>query len=482
MINEDKEKAKGRSSFLHRGCLCFVLILIIAITTGVVLSSKTTSSKSAVVASTNTLDEGSDGSSPISTDKPSPMPTLEPRNNTFCNEAHELVVGQRISGSLDDSIGALVIFCEYGTLLSTALCDTPARWFVYRGEGFPVFAKTDAFVDIHVYLDCDSSCHDEAIYPNWETESIVTWEAETGTDYLIVISGPDGMDQESNKEFTLTFETNDSLERAYGPLKPGRDTIVGGSTVGTKVATVVPACGSASAPTGPGVWYTVTGNGRIITVSTCGSPTALDTQISVFSAENECIDGNDDFCSSKSQVAWSSTEDEIYFVLVHGKDGAEGTFILQVMTEGESLADADLCANAISVEVGFTGPVDLSRATADPDLLNCTRASWIVGPTIVGNFYTFLGTGEHVRIFLDYPIVVYAMVSPPRPVLLTGSSCNALECVSSCNDDDIESYTCQVPTVVGQKYYVYVFYIEEGYIESDYDLNGGFNLTIQVGA
>jgi hypothetical protein len=206
--------------------------------------------------------------------------------------------------------------------------------------------------------------------------------------------------------------------------------------------------------------------------------TALDTQLSVFSAEIVCVDGNDDFCSGKSQVAWSSKQDEIYFILVHGKDGAEGTFILQVTTEGESLADADFCANAKSVEIGTTGPVDLSHATADPDMLNCSKAFWVIGTTVVGNFYTFVGPGDLVSISMAATSEFTPLLATINPVLLTGASCGTLECISAC-----EGSSCQVYTIPGQHYYVYVYYIEEVLQESERNwLNGGVNLTIRQGA
>lgn len=488
------DETKGQQEMIQRGksfvlpaCLCFVLPLIIAITTGVVVASKT-SAESAPLARNVSSELADESSTPTfsftnaPSYQPSLTPTIQPPNNTYCEEAHQLVVGQNISGSLEDSIGTTVVFCDYSPIASSATFGTPGRWYAYRGEGFPVFAKTDPWVDIHVYFGCQGGCHYEAIYP--DEHGIVLWQADMGTDYVILISGPDYTDEDNNPYFTLTFETNDSLETAYGPLTPGRDSVVAGSTIGTKVASNVPACGTASSPTGPGVWYKVTGNGRIITASTYGSPTALDTQISVFSAESSCIDGNDDFCSSKSQVAWASSEDEIYFILVHGKNGTEGSFFLQLATEGATIADADFCANAQSVEVGSTVSVDLSHATADLDLLNCTGADWVVGPTIVGNFYTFTGTGEQVLFSLHYPTTV-SYFSPPMASLLTGSSCNALECaVAPCEVDNLtfSPTVCTVGTVLGQTYHIYVYYIEEAYFENldAFELNGGMNLSIQA--
>jgi hypothetical protein len=76
--------------------------------------------------------------------------------------------------------------------------------------------------------------------------------------------------------------------------------------------------------TQPGVWYTVPGNGQIMTASLCA--TAWDSKISVFSGPNcstlSCVGGNDDWgpaCSSSSaSFSWTSTVGTNYYILVHG--------------------------------------------------------------------------------------------------------------------------------------------------------------------
>jgi hypothetical protein len=179
----------------------------------------------------------------------------------------------------------------------------------------------------------------------------------------------------------------------------------------------------------------------------------LDTQISVLSRGFICEDGNDDYCSTKSQVAWSSTVDELYYVLVHGKSGAEGTFMLQLTTEGDSFAAADFCANAEPIEVGANTTVDLSKATADPDLSDCSATTFPGDTTNIGNFYRFTGTGQSVRIMLESSVMT-DLCGVALHSVLTGSSCSSLECLdSACN------YDCEVSTILGQDYYVYVFYL-----------------------
>ena len=76
--------------------------------------------------------------------------------------------------------------------------------------------------------------------------------------------------------------------------------------------------------TQPGVWYTVPGNGQIMTANLCA--TAWDSKISVFSGPNcstlSCVGGNDDWgpaCSSSSaSFSWTSAVGTNYYILVHG--------------------------------------------------------------------------------------------------------------------------------------------------------------------
>jgi hypothetical protein len=286
----------------------------------------------------------------------------------------------------------------------------------------------------------------------------VQWEAESNKVYFILVSEA----STATKNFTLTLATHDSLEGALGPIVPASNTIVTGSIIGADTPLDVPACGSASAPCSvAGVWYLVVGNGQTITASTCGSSVSLDTQISVFLPGNLCVDGNDNFYSTKSQVAWSSVSDQIYFVLVHGKNSSEGSFALQFATQEAAFADADFCANAQPLDVGSLSIVNLSRATGDPDI-GCFVSDFLGGNTNIGNFYKFTGTGQPVRIWIDptagwdLSCVDFNICGGNVLSVLTGSSCGLLECVERrCNVD------CVVTTKLGQDYYVYAFYIQE---------------------
>ncbi len=79
-----------------------------------------------------------------------------------------------------------------------------------------------------------------------------------------------------------------------------------------------------------GVWYTITGNGGSITVSTCAGAT-FDTKISVYSgscAAPTCVGGNDDSCGTSSEFTFASVNGQTYYIMVHGFAGSSGDFIL----------------------------------------------------------------------------------------------------------------------------------------------------------
>ncbi|MFO0837366.1 MAG: choice-of-anchor X domain-containing protein [Phycisphaerae bacterium] len=91
-----------------------------------------------------------------------------------------------------------------------------------------------------------------------------------------------------------------------------------------------------------GVWYTVTGNGNTMRVSTCDAGTDFDTQIVVFSGvcgSLSCVAGNDDafggctLSGTRSVVDFSSTLGTTYYVLVLPwfTTATTGNFVLNVV-------------------------------------------------------------------------------------------------------------------------------------------------------
>jgi hypothetical protein len=134
---------------------------------------------------------------------------------------------------------------------------------------------------------------------------------------------------------TNSIVDNDSCDNAFGPINRA-EFIPGSTSSGATVDIEGPSCGSAAAPTAPGLWYSITGDGGRITLSTCSTTTDadFDSQISVFTGSCDqltCVDGNDNACGSQSLVEFQSIENQTYHVLVHGYGDSFGTFSLQII-------------------------------------------------------------------------------------------------------------------------------------------------------
>eukprot|EP00525_Craspedostauros_australis_P012834 CAMPEP_0198126608 /NCGR_PEP_ID=MMETSP1442-20131203/45235_1 /TAXON_ID= /ORGANISM="Craspedostauros australis, Strain CCMP3328" /LENGTH=312 /DNA_ID=CAMNT_0043786419 /DNA_START=1 /DNA_END=939 /DNA_ORIENTATION=- len=179
---------------------------------------------------------------------------------------------------------------------------------------------------------------------------------------------------------------------------------------------LAPSCGSATAQTTGGAWYSVIGNGELIEVATCGLAD-WDTQISVFELETyvgadltpadaaadteydrwrrgeisfeallssrtnhmQCVVGDDDSCGAQqSRTVWSSKEGHIYYVLVHGKPGQGGDFQVSIADASiPEVIDGDHCTNALdtnhAVFVISNDPIIIGdNIISDEDLIDCS--------------------------------------------------------------------------------------------------------------
>ena len=83
-----------------------------------------------------------------------------------------------------------------------------------------------------------------------------------------------------------------------------------------------------------GVFYTIVGTGRNITVATCGAGTNYDSKLFVFSGgcgTYTCVGGDDDGCGQgggPSTVTFPSVAGQSYLVFVSGFDTEQGNFVL----------------------------------------------------------------------------------------------------------------------------------------------------------
>ena len=151
-------------------------------------------------------------------------------------------------------------------------------------------------------------------------------------------------------------QVNDPCTGAL-PIACGQ-TVTGSNTAATNDA--VPTCGL-SAPR-KGVWYTITGTGGMITLTTCSATSNFDTQIAVYSGACTaltCVIANDNdptctnYFNRLSRVSFNSTFGTVYRVMVSGKLGSAGTFTLAATCTVVAPANDD-CSGAIALTVGST--------------------------------------------------------------------------------------------------------------------------------
>ncbi len=136
---------------------------------------------------------------------------------------------------------------------------------------------------------------------------------------------------------------------------------VSGSTIG-QTPDAAPFCGTSN--TAPGVWYSWTGDGSAVTLSTC-TGTSYDSKLTVYSGSCgalACVGGNDDTCGLQSEVSFVSSVGTDYLILVHGFSASEGDFDLTMTCVPPPPNDA-VCA-AIPLTLGVPEPADGALASA----------------------------------------------------------------------------------------------------------------------
>ncbi len=158
----------------------------------------------------------------------------------------------------------------------------------------------------------------------------------------------------TNPRFELAPPTPCDL----GPAIACGDVVLG-STVGDS-SEVQPFCGTSDG-TGGADWYTFTGTGDDVEITTCNAGTNYDTKLRVYTGSClnlVCETGDDDdfacgFSILRSTVNFSSVAGETYHVLVHGFSTAEGDYELSVTcTTPKSDGSSQSQANELVSEQG----------------------------------------------------------------------------------------------------------------------------------
>ncbi len=248
--------------------------------------------------------------------------------NDECVTAIAVACGQTVSGSTSQAQPDEATNC--GTSVGA-----PGVWYVLQGTDAMVTATTcpnntyDTKLNVYVgncgTITCVAGNDDIA---GGVLCSSVSFAAPNGQTFYILVQGYNGAVGSFDLAITCEPLNEDVCEGAL-PISCGET--VQGTTTGAN-EDLAPECGTSISSAG--VWYTFTGSGAQVTLTTCPDNT-YDTKLNVYSGTCtalECVAGNDDiaggvYCSS---VTFLSTVGTTYHVLVQGYDGETGDFELSL--------------------------------------------------------------------------------------------------------------------------------------------------------
>ena len=322
------------------------------------------------------------------------------QENDLCRDARELDLpaGGVVAVEGNTAGGATVD----GENASCGASNAPGVWYSFAGTGEAVNAETcGSLYDTRLSI-FEGSCEAPACVISNDDfcglQSTVEWNAVEGVTYLVLVHGWNIM----SGEFILTISSGDGFQieadtdldgildlddncvdianpdqadadgdgvgdacefPVVDPDMPENDlcegaidlffekqlgangavllsSLVMGSTVRATRDIDSSFCGASTAP---GVWYSLTGTGALITAETCGVFSDYDTRLSVYTGDCvalDCVVSNDDACTNangccKSIVEWNSEVGITYRILVHGFSSRSGNYELLV-TSGDA--------------------------------------------------------------------------------------------------------------------------------------------------
>lgn len=329
--------------------------------------------------------------------------------NDVCNAAIPIACGETAAGSTDGATTDAAGTC--GTTITA-----PGVWYVLVGSGEQVVATTcpDNQYDTKLNVYTASCSALVCVAGNDDIAqgvfcSSVGFVAEAGISYYILVQGYNDETGSFDLAISCTGVTPDQCQGAL-PIACGE--VAQGSTVDATEDSA-PFCGTGISAAG--VWYSFTGNGGQMTLSTCPDE-AYDTKLNVYSGPCDalvCVAGNDDanpgvLCST---VTFASVDGSEYHVLVQGYGGEVGPFSLslncpdcgaptnvQVFALDQSASVTWTTPNPSSAFVVEYGPAGFTPGSGT----TITGATGITGPPVTINGLT-PGTAYDVYVTEDCP-------------------------------------------------------------------------------
>ncbi len=328
--------------------------------------------------------------------------------NTTCNP---------VTGTVDNATQSLQA-CAPGT---TANDDVWYSFVATNTTGVIEVTGSASFDPVIELFDACSGNSLQCIDDNFgagTTESGIMTGLTIGNTYYVRIYDAD-LGIPATTSFTLCIydipppPVNDDCTGAIAVVC---NTPISSSTAFAAAEVGVATCGTTISA--PGVWYTVIGNGGLITASLC-TGTGYDSKLNVFSGDCTnliCVGGNDDFCGTQSEYSWTGAAGTMYYILVQGYLGAVGNFTLTVTTP--LAAPVITASGATTLCSGAT--VDLSSNVANGNVWSNTATTQTITVGVTGDYSSIITDGNGCSATSN--VITVTTSAPPAPVIASSGS------------------------------------------------------------
>lgn len=271
--------------------------------------------------------------------------------NDDCDGALPIACGETVTGNTDEASSDSFPAC------GTSNFGAPGAWYQTVGTGLEITASLcGSNYDTKLWIfegTCGSLVCVNGNDDFCGLDSQVSWDSDDGTTYYILVSG---FSSSSSGDFILDLECEDD-DNGGGDdndLCDGATEIlcgetVTGSTADGATSDDAPAFCGTSLTSSAGRWYSFTGIGDDVTVTTCNPGTNYDTKLGVFSGSCGalvCVGGNDDQTGGTdpacvvpetgssfnraSTVSFTALSGVTYYIYVTGFSTSTGEYELSI--------------------------------------------------------------------------------------------------------------------------------------------------------
>lgn len=249
--------------------------------------------------------------------------------NDSCLESQSvLLTGDSAAAIGTNAIGESYFDPCIGSLIS----DQLGSWWAISGTGGSISvnvcgsdnASIPSLLSVYTQTCSNLTCQSFV-----ENSCVINFETTFLEEYTILVSNNL---TDIGSTFVIEIDSsNDLCGKAFGPLDVG-DLIRGSTLNATEDDETL--CGNVTSR-GAGVWYSFIGKGEFpFTLFTCSEFTDFDTQLTLFKGDDceslTCVVSKQGNCGTNAWLQYEFEEGEFYYILVSGKPGFSGNFVLQV--------------------------------------------------------------------------------------------------------------------------------------------------------